>query len=103
MNCVGTEGGDHYNAMVHPFTVGPMALSGFAWYQGENGAGSIITGCETWPNDPNPVFNNNTNLIMCESPCSSKPHVQLVCPSGIMTCITADILCMHPAWGSSAF
>lgn len=24
-----------YNAMIHPYTVGPMALVGFAWYQGE--------------------------------------------------------------------
>jgi sialate O-acetylesterase len=24
-----------YNAMIHPFVVGPMALTGFAWYQGE--------------------------------------------------------------------
>ena len=32
-NCTGKGwiGGDHYNAMVYPFTVGPMSLSGFAW------------------------------------------------------------------------
>ena len=24
-----------YNAMIHPFEVGPMALTGFTWYQGE--------------------------------------------------------------------
>lgn len=24
-----------YNAMIYPYTVGPMALSGFTWYQGE--------------------------------------------------------------------
>ena len=24
-----------YNAMIHPYTVGPMALRGFTWYQGE--------------------------------------------------------------------
>jgi len=32
-NCTGKGwiGGDHYNAMVHPFTVGPMRLAGFAW------------------------------------------------------------------------
>ena len=24
-----------YNSMIHPYTVGPMALVGFAWYQGE--------------------------------------------------------------------
>jgi sialate O-acetylesterase len=32
-NCTGKGwiGGDHYNAMVNPFTVGPMSLSGFAW------------------------------------------------------------------------
>lgn len=27
--------GDLYNAMIHPYTVGPTALSGFTWYQGE--------------------------------------------------------------------
>ena len=40
-NVGGTEielwqpGGSLYNAMIHPYTVGPMAISGFAWYQGE--------------------------------------------------------------------
>ncbi len=24
-----------YNAMIHPYVVGPMALTGFTWYQGE--------------------------------------------------------------------
>lgn len=24
-----------YNAMIHPYTVGPMSLTGFTWYQGE--------------------------------------------------------------------
>jgi len=28
--------GSLYNAMIHPYTVGPMALSGFTWYQGES-------------------------------------------------------------------
>jgi len=28
--------GGHYNAMIHPYMVGPMALRGFAWYQGES-------------------------------------------------------------------
>jgi len=28
-------GGDLYNAMIYPYTVGPMALTGFIWYQGE--------------------------------------------------------------------
>lgn len=27
--------GNLYNSMIHPYTVGPMALTGFAWYQGE--------------------------------------------------------------------
>ena len=70
-NCTGKGwiGGIHYNAMVHPFTVGPMAVSGFAWYQGENGAGAP-TGvkpagpCITMPADPDPIFNNNVDLIM---------------------------------------
>lgn len=28
--------GKLYNAMIHPYTVGPMAISGFTWYQGES-------------------------------------------------------------------
>ena len=28
-------GGKLYNAMIHPYLKGPMALSGFTWYQGE--------------------------------------------------------------------
>jgi hypothetical protein len=27
--------GSLYNAMIHPYVVGPMALTGFTWYQGE--------------------------------------------------------------------
>lgn len=34
--CNRTEAsGSLYNAMIHPYTVGPMAVSGFTWYQGE--------------------------------------------------------------------
>lgn len=31
-------GGNLYNAMIHPYTVGPMSLTGFTWYQGEANA-----------------------------------------------------------------
>jgi sialate O-acetylesterase len=31
--------GGLYNAMVHPYTVGPMAVTGFTWYQGESNIG----------------------------------------------------------------
>jgi len=33
----GTTGNDGnlYNSMIHPYTVGPMVLAGFTWYQGE--------------------------------------------------------------------
>ena len=24
-----------YNAMIHPYVVGPMSVTGFTWYQGE--------------------------------------------------------------------
>ena len=45
-----------------------MALSGFAWYQGENGAGGPTTGsgmdCTTMPANPNPMLNNNSQAIM---------------------------------------
>ena len=30
-----TAGGYLYNSMIAPFTVGPMALTGAAWYLGE--------------------------------------------------------------------
>ena len=57
-NCTGKGwiGGDHYNAMVHPFTVGPMALSGFAWYQGENGAGGPTGTTQSPPPPPSTLF-----------------------------------------------
>ena len=29
------NGGQMYNAMILPYAAGPMAISGFAWYQGE--------------------------------------------------------------------
>jgi len=32
--------GELFNAMIHPYFVGPMSLTGFAWYQGEANAGS---------------------------------------------------------------
>ena len=33
-------GGHLYNAMIHPYMIGPMALTGFTWYQGEANAGN---------------------------------------------------------------
>ncbi|CAB9499160.1 Sialate O-acetylesterase [Seminavis robusta] len=33
------NGGDLYNSMIHPYMVGPMAITGFTWYQGEANAG----------------------------------------------------------------
>ncbi|EOD27890.1 hypothetical protein EMIHUDRAFT_353684, partial [Emiliania huxleyi CCMP1516] len=35
----GSWSGDRYNAMIAPFAVGPMALSGAVWYQGESNNG----------------------------------------------------------------
>ena len=29
-----------YNAMIFPYVVGPMAVTGFTWYQGESNTGS---------------------------------------------------------------
>jgi len=37
--CGHNSTGNLYNAMIHPYTVGPMALSGFIWYQGESDLG----------------------------------------------------------------
>lgn len=35
-----TAGQGHlYNAMIHPYTLGPMAITGFTWYQGEANVG----------------------------------------------------------------
>lgn len=34
------SGGTLYNAMIHPYTIGPMALTGFTWYQGESNTGA---------------------------------------------------------------
>jgi sialate O-acetylesterase len=36
-------GGYLYNAMIHPYMVGPMALAGFTWYQGEANAENQTT------------------------------------------------------------
>ena len=35
----GNWSGDRYNAMIAPFAVGPMSLSGVIWYQGESNNG----------------------------------------------------------------
>jgi hypothetical protein len=32
-----------YNAMIAPYTVGPMAVTGFTWYQGESDLGGDAT------------------------------------------------------------
>lgn len=37
--CNRTGSGNLYNAMINPYTVGPMAISGFTWYQGESNVG----------------------------------------------------------------
>ena len=34
--CGGTAPANLFNAMIAPFTVGPMAVTGFTWYQGES-------------------------------------------------------------------
>lgn len=50
-NCTGKGwiGGNNYNTLVNPFTVGPMALSGFAWYQGEkSGLQNSEFGAKFW-------------------------------------------------------
>merc|ERR1712166_90588 len=37
--CGHAASGELYNAMIVPYTVGPMAVSGFTWYQGESDLG----------------------------------------------------------------
>jgi len=39
--CGHGSSGELYNAMIHPYTVGPMALTGFIWYQGESDLGGV--------------------------------------------------------------
>lgn len=43
--CGHESSGELYNAMIVPYTVGPMAISGFTWYQGE----SDLTGDPSLP------------------------------------------------------
>lgn len=49
-HCGHQSSGELYNAMIHPYTVGPMAVSGFTWYQGESDLGG---------NPDKPAANNN--------------------------------------------
>ena len=49
-HCGHLSSGELYNAMIVPYSVGPMAVSGFTWYQGESDLGGN-------PNMPAP--NNN--------------------------------------------
>jgi len=37
--CGHASSGELYNAMIVPYTVGPMAVTGFTWYQGESDIG----------------------------------------------------------------
>ena len=68
-NKPGSAPGSLYNAMIHPFTVGPMAVTGFTWYQGEANtrAGSA------------PRHQSSTTWLMgsCDMPLSEMvmPHV----------------------------
>ena len=39
MACGHASSGELYNAMIAPYAVGPMALRGFTWYQGERDVG----------------------------------------------------------------
>jgi sialate O-acetylesterase len=39
-DCGGASGGVLYNSMIAPFALGPMALTGVTWYQGENNVNS---------------------------------------------------------------
>merc|ERR1712039_786879 len=41
--CGHASTGELYNAMIAPYTVGPMAVTGFTWYQGESDLGGDPT------------------------------------------------------------
>jgi len=42
---LGGTPGNLYNAMIHPYVVGPMILKGFLWYQAENDIGQSWYAC----------------------------------------------------------
>lgn len=46
--CGHASSGNLYNAMIVPYSVGPMAVSGFTWYQGESDLGGDPNA--PWPN-----------------------------------------------------
>ena len=48
--------GELYNAMIEPYTVGPMAVQGFTWYQGESNFGGT-------PGLPDKYQNGNYTCI----------------------------------------
>merc|ERR1719453_2455502 len=49
LHCGHPSSGELYNAMIVPYTVGPMALTGFTWYQGESDLGGSNT--SPYPNN----------------------------------------------------
>jgi len=67
--CNRTGNGNLYNAMINPYTIGPMAVTGFTWYQGEANTGhqpnadryaclfpAMISGWRTKFNNPSAYF-----------------------------------------------
>eukprot|EP00746_Dinoflagellata_sp_MGD_P167752 gnl/MRDRNA2_/MRDRNA2_98627_c0_seq1.p1 gnl/MRDRNA2_/MRDRNA2_98627_c0~~gnl/MRDRNA2_/MRDRNA2_98627_c0_seq1.p1 ORF type:complete len:540 (+),score=86.72 gnl/MRDRNA2_/MRDRNA2_98627_c0_seq1:89-1708(+) len=60
LKCGHASSGELYNAMIAPYTIGPMAVTGFTWYQGESDLGG---------NPSLPDQNNNytcTQTVMIE-------------------------------------
>ena len=47
-HCGHNSSGELYNAMIVPYSVGPMAVSGFTWYQGESDLGGSSAGVAPW-------------------------------------------------------
>ena len=62
-HCGHNSTGELYNAMVVPYSVGPMAVSGFTWYQGESDLGGSSAGVAPWGSANNNYSCTQTAMI----------------------------------------
>jgi sialate O-acetylesterase len=64
-HCGHTSTGELYNAMIVPYSVGPMAVSGFTWYQGESDLGGSSAGVAPWGAANNNYVSAITLCLVC--------------------------------------
>ena len=64
-HCGHKSTGELYNAMIVPYSVGPMALSGFTWYQGESDLGGSSAGVAPWGAANNNYVSAITPCLVC--------------------------------------